>query len=61
MDLSVLCTHFSMSTQGTIRLSKETQSRIRGCGKMGDSFEKVIVGLLDENESLAEKVVENEI
>jgi len=50
-----------MSTQGTIRLSKETQSRIKGCGKMGDSFEKVIVGLLNEKESLAEKVVENEI
>jgi len=50
-----------MSTQGTIRLSKETQSRIKKRGFMGDSFEKVIVDLLDEKENLAEKVVENEI
>ena len=50
-----------MSTQGTIRLSKETQTRIKKRGSMGDSFEKVIVGLLDENESQSEKVVQTEV
>ena len=50
-----------MSTQGTIRLSKETQSRIKKHGRMGYSFEKVIVGLLDEKENLAEKVDQIEV
>jgi len=39
-----------MSTQGTIRCSKEIQSRLKGYGKMGDSFEKVVSRLLDEVE-----------
>jgi len=43
-----------MSTQSTIKCSKETQSRLRGYGRMGDSFEKAIIGLLD-------KVEKNEI
>ena len=43
-----------MSAQGTIRCSKETQSRLKGYGRMSDSFEKAIIGLLD-------KVEKNEI
>jgi len=43
-----------MSTQSTIKCSKETQERIREFGRMGDSFEKAIIGLLD-------KVEKNEI
>jgi transcriptional regulator len=39
-----------MSSQSTIRCSKETQSRLKGHGKMGDSFEKVVNRLLDEAE-----------
>jgi len=50
-----------MSTQGTIRLSKETQTRIKKRGSMGDSFEKVIVGLLDGNENQSEKVGKIEV
>jgi len=46
-----------MSTQGTIRCSKETQSRIRQYGRMGDSFEKAIVRLLDESGKPLEKEV----
>jgi len=49
-----------MSTQGTIRLSKETQNRIRNLGKMGDSYEKIVVGLLDRKEDQSEKVVKTE-
>ena len=39
-----------MPSQGTIRCSKETQTRLKGYGKMGDSFEKVVNRLLDEVE-----------
>jgi len=39
-----------MNNQGTIRCSKETQSRLKGYGKMGDSFEKVVSRLLDQVE-----------
>jgi len=41
-----------MSTQGTIRFSKEAQGRIKNeYGKFGESFEKAIIRLLDENKS----------
>jgi len=50
-----------MSTQSTIKCSKETQSRLRGYGRMGDSFEKAIVRLLDESPKLLEKEVNDEI
>lgn len=46
-----------MSTQGTIRCSKETQSRLKGYGRMGDSFEKAIIRLLDESVEPLEKEV----
>ena len=39
-----------MSTQGTIRCSKETQMRLKELGKMGESFETVVTRLLDEVE-----------
>lgn len=50
MVLCVSCTTTPrMSTQGTIRFSKEAQSRIKNeYGKMGESFEKAIIRLLDE-------------
>jgi len=50
-----------MSTQGTIRCSKETQSRLKERGKMGESFEKRIIRLLDESPKLIEKEVKDEI
>ena len=50
-----------MSTQGTIRCSKETQSRLKGYGRMGDSFEKAIIRLLDESGDPLEKVIKDEI
>jgi len=50
-----------MSTQGTIRCSKETQSRLKERGKMGESFEKRIIRLLDESGNPSEKVVKHEI
>jgi len=38
-----------MSTQGTIRFSKEAQDRIKNeYGKFGESFEKAIIRLLEE-------------
>jgi len=49
-----------MSTQGTIRCSKETQTRIKGMGRMGDSFEKVIIRLLDDSGRPLEKGVKDE-
>ena len=50
-----------MSTQGTIRCSKETQSRLKEKGRMGESFEKRIIRLLDESSSQLERVVNHEI
>ena len=50
-----------MSTQSTIKCSKETQSRIRVHGRMGDSFEKAIVRLLDESDERLEKGINDEI
>ncbi len=40
-----------MSTQGTIRCSKETQELLKKEGRMGESFEKRIIRLLDESRS----------
>ncbi len=48
---------FSMSTQGTIRFSKEAQSRIKNeYGKMGESFEKAIIRMLEESKSQENEV-----
>jgi len=35
--------------QSTIKLSKDTQERLREHGRMGDSFEDVVNRLLDES------------
>ena len=35
-----------------IKISLSTYERLRGIGKMGDSFEDVISRLLDENEKI---------
>ena len=61
MVISIHWTLFSMFTQGTIKCSKETQRRLRGYGRMGDSFEKVIIRLLDESGEPLEKGAEDEI
>jgi len=50
-----------MSSQGTIRCSKETQNRLKEKGRMGESFEKRIIRLLDESSSQLERVVNHEI
>jgi len=39
-----------MSSQTTIKVSKDTCSRLKSHGKMGDSFEDVILELLDKQE-----------
>jgi len=52
---------FQMSSQGTIRCSKETQNRLKEKGRMGESFEKRIIRLLDESSSHLERVVNHEI
>jgi len=39
-------------SQSTIKLSKATQKRLREHGKMGDSFEDVLIKLLDDHEEL---------
>ena len=39
-----------MSSQSTIRCSKETQNRLKGHGNFGESFEKVVNRLLDQAE-----------
>jgi len=39
-------------SQSTIKLSKDTQERLREQGKMGDSFEDVVNKLLDDAEEL---------
>jgi len=38
-------------SSGTIRCSKETQTRLKGYGRFGESFEKVVTRLLDEVEN----------
>jgi len=46
-----------MSTQGTIRFSKEAQNRIKNeYGKFGESFEKAIIRLLEESKSQENEV-----
>jgi len=39
-------------SQSTIKLSKDTQERLREYGRMGDSFENVVNRLLDEAEEM---------
>ena len=36
--------------QTTMKLSKETLNRLRGQGKMGDTYEDVVIQLLDKDE-----------
>jgi len=37
-------------SQTTMKLSKETLNRLRGIGKMGDTFEDVVNRLLDDTD-----------
>jgi len=37
-------------SHSTIKLSKATQKRLKEYGKMGDSFEDVLIRLLDDRE-----------
>jgi len=37
-----------MSTRCTIKFSKESQDRIKELGKMGESYEKAIIRLVNE-------------
>jgi len=41
--------------QTTMKLSKETLSRLKERGKMGDSFENVVNRLLDDSEEIEEE------
>lgn len=50
-----------MSTQGTIRVSKETQELLKKDGRMGESFEQRIIRLLDELKNPSVKEVQHEI
>jgi len=43
--------------QSTIKLSKDTKIRLRKHGGMGDTFEDVVNGLLDQSEEPMEKEV----
>jgi len=43
--------------QSTIKLSKGTKKRLREHGDMGDTFEDVVNGLLDQSEEPIEKEV----
>ena len=49
--------------QTTMKLSKETLSRLKERGKMGDSFENVVNRLLDDtdNEELEDMDEEDEV
>jgi len=44
-----------------IRLSEETQARIRKVGVMGDSYESAIVRLLDESRQSSQKEVVTDV
>lgn len=41
--------------QSTIKLSKDTKNRLRKLGDIGDTFEDVVNGLLDQSEEPVEK------